>query len=1128
MINIIQGNDFKMIVNVKYVTTEQDDHSIQVVQNYDLRGSHNIHAYLTRVNNAAQCEDKYEIQAEVDTVQHNVLILNLNETYPVGSYGLEVTGISEYGENWRFKAKQGELLNIVATTSGTKYDNTDYIKLDAQIGVLGINTPSAAILDECQVLIDYAIDEVNDTIDTLDIKVDSNKNYLLGVIGELENKVDANEDDIEDKVSDLTDVVNANEQDIEDKLAALTQTVNTNETDIEAKHAALVGTVQDLDDKLEQYKDELDDTISDLSDVVDAIPQVLDNTFETPLNIQPNRAPEAGDTFQEAIQKLTNSVVENEETAAAAITELEYNTVTTQNAHKLEMDNKFNRLEGIVNANENDIEAKVTALNNSLDARISEVIGSAPEALDTLGEIAAALSDDSDGIAALVQSVSTEEARAKAAEQANAQNITSLSNTVSSLTDTVNANETDIEGKVANLTQTVNANETDIETKHTNLTNTVNTLSTKVITHTANITALTNTVNALSQTVNDNETDIEAKVAALTTTVNTNETDIEAKHAALEANINAIPQTLDNNFETPSNIQDGTAPEAGDTFQEAIQTLTNTIVEDEETCAAALNYLQEDFIVTMNSHKAEVQRLLNAKADTASIPTNVSAFTNDAGYLTSHQDISGKADTADLKRVAFTGEYDDLKNKPTISSPISAKIVYNYNYLSRSNYNTFYFWSDFDVIVTDGTTCESLCKKCETEYPYNNDTNYNTYVSPYNFFTNDYNIGIYVKFITSDISMSTILSNLPSTTINGYDQNGTTTSYYFFNYNKVDKQLQIGHSYYNYDNLNASWIKNNAKYGFLIVVYDLTTKCVYDTAYIPHRKDNISRFNNDVGYLTSHQDISGKANTADLATVATSGSYNDLTNKPTIPTVPTNISSFTNDAGYLTQHQDISGKANSSDLATVATSGSYNDLSNKPTLFSGSYNDLTNKPTLFSGSYNDLTNKPTIPAAQIQSDWNQTNTSAKDFIKNKPTLFSGSYNDLNDKPTLFSGSYNDLTNKPTLFSGDYDDLTNKPTIINELDNTFVKPSHIQEGWDETGTMYGYAPEAGDTFQEAIQKMTNGMIAFEHEAAEAMCDIDARLETVETYGVTSSQSNLKIEVVSAMPATPNANTLYIVL
>ena len=45
-----------------------------------------------------------------------------------------------------------------------------------------------------------------------------------------------------------------------------------------------------------------------------------------------------------------------------------------------------------------------------------------------------------------------------------------------------------------------------------------------------------------------------------------------------------------------------------------------------------------------------------------------------------------------------------------------------------------------------------------------------------------------------------------------------------------------------------------------------------------------------------------------------------------------------------------------------------------------------NNKSDFSGSYNDLTDKPTIPAAQIQSDWNQTNSSAKDFIKHKPTI----------------------------------------------------------------------------------------------------------------------------------------------
>lgn len=70
------------------------------------------------------------------------------------------------------------------------------------------------------------------------------------------------------------------------------------------------------------------------------------------------------------------------------------------------------------------------------------------------------------------------------------------------------------------------------------------------------------------------------------------------------------------------------------------------------------------------------------------IPTNVSAFTNDAGYLTSHQNIktlktdnttgqtasSGEAltgsGTINLHKVAKTGSYNDLLNKPTIPTII--------------------------------------------------------------------------------------------------------------------------------------------------------------------------------------------------------------------------------------------------------------------------------------------------------------------------------------------------------------------------------------------------------------------------------------------------------------------------
>ena len=46
------------------------------------------------------------------------------------------------------------------------------------------------------------------------------------------------------------------------------------------------------------------------------------------------------------------------------------------------------------------------------------------------------------------------------------------------------------------------------------------------------------------------------------------------------------------------------------------------------------------------------------------------------------------------------------------------------------------------------------------------------------------------------------------------------------------------------------------------------------------------------------ENITGKPS---FVTVATSGSYNDLLNKPTL------LSSFTNDVGYLTEHQDLSG-----------------------------------------------------------------------------------------------------------------------------------------------------------------------------------------------------------------------------
>lgn len=58
-----------------------------------------------------------------------------------------------------------------------------------------------------------------------------------------------------------------------------------------------------------------------------------------------------------------------------------------------------------------------------------------------------------------------------------------------------------------------------------------------------------------------------------------------------------------------------------------------------------------------------------------------------------------------------------------------------------------------------------------------------------------------------------------------------------------------------------------------------------------------------------------------LSSVATSGNYNDLTNKPTIPT---KTSDLTNDSNFITSHQDITGKEDTSNKVTSISSSSTN------------------------------------------------------------------------------------------------------------------------------------------------------------------------------------------------------------
>lgn len=82
-----------------------------------------------------------------------------------------------------------------------------------------------------------------------------------------------------------------------------------------------------------------------------------------------------------------------------------------------------------------------------------------------------------------------------------------------------------------------------------------------------------------------------------------------------------------------------------------------------------------------------------------------------------------------------------------------------------------------------------------------------------------------------------------------------------------------------------------------------------------------------------------------------------------------------------------------------------------------------------------IKNKPTIPDAQIQSDWNQTDTESKDFIKNKPTIPAAQVN----SDWEASSGVAQILNKPTLGTAAAKDYT---TAVLSLSNDLVTSSAV--------------------------------------------------------------------------------------
>ena len=142
---------------------------------------------------------------------------------------------------------------------------------------------------------------------------------------------------------------------------------------------------------------------------------------------------------------------------------------------------------------------------------------------------------------------------------------------------------------------------------------------------------------------------------------------------------------------------------------------------------------------------------------------------------------------------------------------------------------------------------------------------------------------------------------------------------------------------------------------------------------IPSEYVTESELSDELDNYATLAQLATKADASSLSAVALSGSYNDLTNKPTIPSKTsqlTNDSNFVSDANYV--HTD---------------------------------NNFTTTEK------NKLSGIASGAEVNVQSDWNVTNTSSDAFIKNKPSIPSKTSDLTNDSGFITSVPVTSVNNK---------------------------------------------------------------------------------------------------------------------
>lgn len=272
--------------------------------------------------------------------------------------------------------------------------------------------------------------------------------------------------------------------------------------------------------------------------------------------------------------------------------------------------------------------------------------------------------------------------------------------------------------------------------------------------------------------------------------------------------------------------------------------------------------------------KSEVNASLEVKANKTEIPTvptNVSAFTNDAGYLTEHQSL------------------DNYYTKTESDGKYATQVVVNEEIAARI--------SDIREVKA---TLESKADK--TEIPSLNGYATEQWVGEQGYLTEHQSL--------KTINGETIIGNGNIEISMGEETDPV------WNAEKVN--------YYTKTEVNAS-LETKANKTEIPTVPTNVSAFTNDAGYLTEHQ-TLKTINGESIIGSGDLVISGGGEETDPVWTAEKVNYYTKTevdtsleakaNKTEIPTVPTNVSAFTNDAGYLTQHQSLDNYYTKSEVNT--------------------------------------------------------------------------------------------------------------------------------------------------------------------------------------------------------------------